>query len=148
MTTEQFEAWLVSIGGLVNGHYADRPPITTNICECGGGWLQLIHDLIEELIALGWNKEICQIKEKFGLLRFYTNGMTEPMWEALRRAERRSLQTCEVCGAPGKRRVKGEQRLRTVCDLHSEGYRLFEEKRPQESDEEDPKPDGPTYPEE
>ncbi len=118
INSKEFEEYLVSIGGLVNGHYTDRPNITSNICECGSGWLELIRDLIQELIEAGWNKEICQIKEKFGGLRFYTNGMTPEMWEILAKYEKKAYITCEICGKPGE--TRDGRWISTLCDEHYE----------------------------
>ncbi len=116
MTEKEFEDYLVSIGGLENGYYPDRGPITTNICECGEGWLDMISKLIQELVDVGWNKQICQIKEKFGGLRFYTNGLTEGQHQLVRKYESLSYETCEVCGNPGETRPGGW--VRTLCDKH------------------------------
>ena len=94
--SEKFEEYLKSIGGLINGHFPDRPNIVSRYyCECGDGWLPLIQELIEKLIAAGWNKEICQIKEKFAGLRFYTNGQTDECWDLIREYEEKSYNVCE-----------------------------------------------------
>lgn len=73
----EFEDFLKSIGGLVDGRSPEKKPIFENIWQCGDGWLELIRDLIVELIAAGWNKEIRQIEEKFGGLSFYANGIPD-----------------------------------------------------------------------
>jgi hypothetical protein len=120
MTNEQkFEEYLVSIGGLVNGYYPDRPAIVNNICECGEGWLPLIQDLIEKLIDAGWNKEICQIKQKFGALRFYINDGSEKMFEIIAAYERISLCTCETCGEEGQLRRSPSGWMHVKCDIHA-----------------------------
>lgn len=117
MTSQEFEEYLESIGGLENGFFTDRPPITTNICSCGDGWLQLIHDLIEELLAAGWDKHITQIKEKFGGLRFYIGSGTEEIFDIISKYENLSYETCEVCGETGELR-KDLGWYRTLCDTH------------------------------
>lgn len=114
MKSEEFEEYLKSIGGLENGYFMDRPPITVNICECGAGWLDLIKNCIEDLMAIGWNKEICQIKEKFGGLRFYTNGLPEGGFDIIRKYAQLSYQTCEACGNLGE--VRDGHWVRTLCD--------------------------------
>jgi hypothetical protein len=117
MSEKEFEDYLESIGGLVNGHFVNRPPIIKNICECNDGWLEMIKNCIDELIAAGWNKEICQIKEKFGGLRFYTNVMTKECYDIVSKYEKLSYTICEVCGAPGK--VRNQRWIRTLCDNHN-----------------------------
>ncbi len=116
MTSKEFEEYLVSIGGLENGYYTDKPPITTNICECGEGWLAMIVNLIQELIEAGWDKQIRQIKEKFGGLRFYASGTTDTQAALIGRYEKLSYETCEVCGNPGTCIDTGWRR--TLCDRH------------------------------
>ena len=82
----------------------------------GDGWLQLVHDLIEEAISLGWNKQICQAKEKWGYLRFYTNGGTRKINDAISRYENLSGEICEVCGEAGTPNGKGW--ITTTCEKH------------------------------
>lgn len=123
MTTEEFEKYLESIGGFENGWYPDREPILNRgICWCDDGWLQLIHDLIEELLAVGWNKQIKQIKEKFGGLRFYIGNGSEEIFNIISKYESLSYETCEVCGEPGQNRNDcgwgGRGWYKTMCDDH------------------------------
>lgn len=76
--------------------YGIAPP------ECGAtlpvGWLPLVEDLIVELIALGWDKDCKQVKVKFYGLRFYIGYGSLECYEAINKAEAKSLHTCEVCG--------------------------------------------------
>ena len=122
MTTKEFEKYLESIGGLENGYFSDRPAITTNICECDDGWLQMIADLIAELLVAGWNKQICQIKEKLGGLRFYINSGSDEVHEIISKYEELSYSTCEVCGEAGEIRKDcgwhGSRWYKTMCDSH------------------------------
>lgn len=84
--------------------------------ECGDGWYQLIHDLCGEIIASenGDQVRAVQVKEKFGGLRFYTNGADEYVHFLIEEAEKKSYVTCEDCGKPGKPR--GGSWIRTLCD--------------------------------
>jgi len=70
---------------------------------------------------------ILQIKEKFGGLRIYTNGVNIEYDSYVEFAEAMSYQTCEVCGAPGKIRHSGWHK--TLCDDHNrkreEGEDIF-----------------------
>ena len=117
MTKKRFEDYLVSIGGLVNAYYPDKPFITHNLCECEDGWLQLIHDLIEELLKEEWDKHIYHIKEKFGALRFYTGSLTESQHDLVEKYCNLSTETCEICGEKGT--LDWDRNwVRTLCKEH------------------------------
>ena len=62
------------------------------------GWFDLVETLIKDLIALGWNREVHQAKEKFGGLRFYVGQATPEIEEAIRMAELESYDLCQNCG--------------------------------------------------
>ncbi len=91
----------------------------------GDGWEPIIRRLSEKLepaiAALPEEqREACraaQVKEKFGLLRYYLDGCTPEMWDWIREAEDESARTCEDCGAPGKRNGRGW--IRTTCPEHT-----------------------------
>ena len=57
-----------------------------------------------------------QVKEKFGGLRFYTNGYTDEVGGMIRMAESMSYRTCEVCGNSGRSNNHGW--ISTLCDTH------------------------------
>jgi hypothetical protein len=116
MTDEEMDKFLESIGGLENGFFSDRPKIKSNgFLEISNGWFGLVKELIEDCIALGWNKEICQIKEKFGGLRFYINSAPDEVFKRIREAEDKSFTTCEVTGNPGQLRTDIGW-YRTLCE--------------------------------
>lgn len=73
--------------------------------------LKDIPEVVSQVVAV-------QIKEKFGTLRFYTDGGDEQIYGMIRIAESMSAVTCEECGAPGKQRGGGW--IRTLCDTHEE----------------------------
>ena len=85
-------------------------PLIDSLCE----WLQsgTDHNHQPQVVAV-------QVKEKFGELRFYTEGASESQEAAISFAEHLSSQICEVCGAAGKLRAERGW-LRTLCDEHSE----------------------------
>ena len=117
MTTKEFEDYLKSIGGLVNGYYVDKPNITSvTVCECDNGWLQLIKNCIQELIDIGWDKQICQIKEKFGRLRFYPANYPEGSSKIIEKYSEISSHTCEVCGKEGE--LRNLPWIQTLCEKH------------------------------
>ena len=102
MIDKEMNEFLESIGGLENGFYPDKDPIKdSGFFECGNGWYPLIKDLITDLIELGWDKQTCQVKEKFGGLRFYINGASEEIYKRIQTAEDLSYKTCETCGEKG-----------------------------------------------
>jgi hypothetical protein len=82
----------------------------------GDGWVPILQSLAADLVAMGWDRQVLQIKEKFGGLRFYFSG-TDEMHERVRVAEAQAEVTCEGCGAPGKQRDGGW--IKTLCDEHA-----------------------------
>jgi hypothetical protein len=98
--------------------------------ECGPGWEKLIRDLCQELEPICQRQEASreefilvatQVKEKFGGLRFYVHPFSEEVDVLIRKAEARSLLTCEVCGSDGSMRSRGRW-LRTLCKVHGDAY--------------------------
>lgn len=91
--------------------------------ECGEGWYDIIERLaakinfeLEEDPALNDLFYVTQVKEKFGGLRFYVTGATEPIWDAIGEAERESSVTCELCGEEGTHRTSDWGWHSTRCD--------------------------------
>jgi hypothetical protein len=116
MNKQDMDEFLQSIGGLKNGIYTDREPITdAYYFEVEQGWNQLIKDLISDLIKMGWNREVIQVKEKFGTLRFYINEATDDIHRRIAKAEMESSTICEATGKPGKLR-NDLGWWRTLCD--------------------------------
>ena len=116
---DDMNQFLESIGGLENGFYSDRPPIKDcryfNVEE---GWFGIIKELIENLIELGWNKQVCQVKEKFGGLRFYINEGSNEIHEKISQGVSKSYEVCEKCGEPGESISGGW--IVTLCKFHAE----------------------------
>lgn len=120
MTREEMNDYLESIGGLENGMYSNKPKITScDFFDVQVGWYPLIKNLINELINLGWDKQVTQVKEKFGGLRFYINGGSDEMYNKITEAEKLSHETCELCGKKGELRTKIRW-FTTLCDEHYE----------------------------
>ena len=106
--SKQFEEYLESIGGLVNGYFEDRDPIKSRyFFSISDHWLSIVQELIEGLIELGWNKQILQVKEKYGSLRFYCSGLPDEGWALEKLACKKAEKTCEHCGEPGTLRTEG-----------------------------------------
>ena len=125
ITHKELTNYLESIGGLKCPKWrlddtGDNFVTVTDpyFFETGAGWYGLIKNLIVELLEVGWDKEVHQVKEKYGTLRFYTGGATDKMYEIIREYERASAVTCEVCGEVGQIRPGGW--VATLCDTHYE----------------------------
>ena len=73
--------------------------------ECSEGWMKIIEPILNYIKEYNLNKEkekqikIYQIKEKFGMLRVYTNFVTDKLKELIHEAEYQSTRTCELCGS-------------------------------------------------
>lgn len=120
MTREEMNDYLESIGGLENGMYSNKPKITScDFFDVQVGWYPLIKNLIDQLIKLGWDKQVTQVKEKFGGLRFYINGGSDEIYNKITEAEKLSYETCELCGKKGELRTKIRW-FTTLCDEHYE----------------------------
>jgi hypothetical protein len=118
MTEKELEQYLISIGGLQYGYRTDIPPITNpGIFEICPGWYGIIKNLIEELLQAGWDKKLIQCKEKFGGLRFYIEGGTRHIHDIIRKYEKLSNETCEVCGEKGENMIINRW-LTTRCQIH------------------------------
>jgi len=116
VTEEELNNYLVSIGGLINWH--NQKIITdAGYFSTDKGWFGLIKTVIEELIALGWNKEVTQIKEKFGGLRFYAYDVPEGGYDIINKYQNMSFHICEVCGNEGALHNNNGW-YKTVCEEH------------------------------
>lgn len=97
-----------------------NPPCFSDLPD---GWVGIVDELISDLIELGWNKDLQQVKEKFGGLRFYIGGgeYDDDVWQAIQdRTEEASVEstyTCEVCGEEGERKTIGGY-IQTLCTDH------------------------------
>jgi hypothetical protein len=86
----------------------------------GVGWKKIIWELDDELSKLDPDYSIAQVKEKFGGLRYYINGIDVPYevyGPLIDYAEAESYKTCEECGEPGIIRDDLAW-LKTLCDKH------------------------------
>ena len=86
-------------------------------CSHGDGWYSIIEEMCEGLKK--YKVYFNQIKEKFGTLRVYYTCEegekgSQRVKDIINRAEARSAETCEECGAPGK--TKGGGWISTLCD--------------------------------
>ena len=91
------------------------------IC-CGDGWKDLIDRLCQVITALDPEGlvQAVQVKEKFGMLRFYVGRASLPIFDAIDLAERASAVTCEECGLVLSSIRYDLPWYRTLCDEHYE----------------------------
>lgn len=82
--------------------------------NCGDGWVPLIDQLFQDLIDLGWDKSLIQLKEKFGCLRVYIGVGTQEQFDRIHQAENQSAEICENCGKPGIQ-TKKNWWIKTLC---------------------------------
>lgn len=106
-----------------------KPMTETLMCwgfDCDDGWFELIENLCfaitEYCTAEGVEvPEVVQVKEKFGGLRFYLNGVHNDhfnnIYNLISQAEKQSYKVCEVCGKPGKPNSGGW--IKTTCKEHA-----------------------------
>ena len=100
---------------------------TTAMCwgfECGDGWYWLIEELCR---SLQWDTNhnrhpqvvASQVKEKFGTLRFYTEGEDDRQSGMISLAYNMSATICEECGSAGTLR-QDRPWVKTLCDSCAE----------------------------
>ncbi len=88
----------------------EKDKIYTFIDCAPDGWAKLCEDLCAEIKPLlervGYENDyrLCQVKEKYGTLRWYDNGVPKEIWNEydaiIRKYEELSARTCCICGAP------------------------------------------------
>lgn len=94
--------------------------------DIGDGWMPIVIELDQKLIELYPDYKLAQVKEKFGGLRFYVEGIP---WQSegsklIDEAEAKSYETCEECGAPGKGTTSGGYWIKTLCETCDEKRRV------------------------
>lgn len=123
---EKGEVILDDNGNPINDYYQ----ATASMMDIEEGWYQLIHDLLEELIKTDWDRDIHQIKEKFGGLCFYIGSASSEVHKLIYKYEAKSYEICEICGERGELRKdtgwKGSRWYKTMCDRH---YQQLKEER-------------------
>lgn len=84
----------------------------------GDGWVNvLLDELVLKLVNMGWNKNIAQVKEKFGGLRFYIEQGTREMTALIDEYESRSFTVCEECGAQARMCQTESGWYKTYCEV-------------------------------
>ena len=115
MKPNDFESFRAAFPGLFAREYSQREPFFG--FDLPPGWSDLVWELCEKLEPLG--VQAAQVKEKFGGLRFYTNGLLAPgVLDHIQAAEKLSFKTCQDCGAPGTTGNKTKWLFATLCPAH------------------------------
>ena len=86
--------------------------------EVGDGWYKLLEELVLKISEVDKERAIrvVQIKEKFGTLRFYVSWSTEEIDKLIEEAEKKSSNTCDICGGVSKVKNKNGW-LHNICDI-------------------------------
>jgi len=93
----------------------DMPMDKTCMCwglECGDGWYNLIDNLcfnLQYISDVTGNQIVAtQVKEKYGTLSFYTNGVSDMADDIIEAYSQISASICERCGSSDNvKRTKG-----------------------------------------
>ncbi len=93
--------------------------------DCKEGWRALLEELsnkLYEVIPKDLESDlypiVCQVKEKYGSLRFYVNWGSNAMFDLIHDAEDKSTTICETCGATGSL-DKRYFWVKTLCEQHT-----------------------------
>lgn len=91
----------------------------------GDGWFWIIHHLcraLQELTDIDGEPQAIafQVKEKFGGLKFYVNGVSSEQYSLIHFAESLSYSVCEECGAMANVSLRKDGWIRTLCDTCEE----------------------------
>jgi hypothetical protein len=91
------------------GNFLETNPMTVaNIKSgVGPGWHPIVDRLVADLLKLGWDGKVRQVKEKLGGLRFYIEQTMDALHDRIDTARAESYRTCETCGKPGLPRSNG-----------------------------------------
>ena len=95
------------------------PMTQTSMCwlfECSDGWFQIIYDLSKKITELDPDVQACQVKEKFGGLRFYVDSGSDEVYKLIGEAEEESYKTCEKCGTKENVSRTKTGWIITLCD--------------------------------
>ena len=100
--------------------------------DVGPGWHLIIVELDRQIAALFPEYEVNQVKEKFGGLRYYVDGVDyDVVAPLIRAAEGKALATCETCGKPGRLSTTSPTGLggwyKTTCDTCNPDFTPAEE---------------------
>lgn len=88
--------------------------------HCGEGWFPLIEMLCDQIQNVIDDQDlrqatICEISEKFGVMRISCHSSSEPVRYLVEAAERASAEFCEGCGDIGITQRTHRGWIKTLC---------------------------------
>lgn len=87
------------------------------------GWIAMMEALIEKLIEHGWNRQLFQVKEKAGGLRFSPASDDEHLSKICKEYNLLSNKICEFCGDPGRLSQDSHSHwFKTLCSRCADKY--------------------------
>lgn len=98
---------IVTKYGITFGFEPGRPYPPEEMGACPVGWLGMFERTVQRLIKLGWDRQLDQVKYKFGRVRMYPRSSTRPMDTIVQRFMARSAKVCATCGARAERDSPG-----------------------------------------
>lgn len=99
-------------------------------CDIGDGWYDIMYRLCQRIMTipdLPENIAFDQVKEKFGLIRIYTNFANKLVDREISIAEVESSKTCECCGTTENVSCTNSGWIKVLCaDCHKTGKKTWE----------------------
>lgn len=115
---EKYEE-LIKKYDIQNGYKDEPVPYNLFNGYVGEGWFFITEKLFQDLIDNGWDRKLCQMKEKLGGARYYIGEGNDTLWKLIEEAEDECSKTCEACGTKenvSRRTNKGKYWILTLCD--------------------------------
>jgi len=95
--------------------------------ECGEGWFDIIFELSKKIEAIAQEQKkngvqldnlpkASQVKEKFGVLRFYVHNTSNEIEKLIEEASAKSASTCELCCQNAKLKRNQVGWFNTLCN--------------------------------
>lgn len=81
------------------------------------GWNDIVYELSQKINETGLHIRVCQVKEKFGELRFYYSPKDETINQLIAEASKKASKTCEKCGQLG-RLYDNQGWISIFCESH------------------------------
>jgi len=70
----------------------------------GLGWMPVVEDALKKMIAVGWDRDLHQVKQKFAGLCIYIGHNNDEIRNIIAEAKLQCYSLCEVCGKTRERK--------------------------------------------